>query len=133
MKLSEGICICCKNGIEDVTHLFAKCPAFESVWNYVLYLLKHFSVTSLLEFHMIVGFIEDDKKYDVVNMIISIARWIIWKRRCALKYEKNFVPEMPVMNEFKCSLKNHVVTVLTSKKVSNLDIKSAMVALRNML
>ena len=133
MKLSKGLCICCNNGIEDVTHLFVECSAFKSVWNYVVYVLKQFCVTSLLEFNMIVGFLENDKRYDIVNMIISIARWVIWKRRCALKFEKNFVPQMPVRDEFRCTLKNHVVILLTSKKISNLVMKSDLNALMNML
>ena len=59
MKLSDGKCASCKLSVEDVTHIFVKCPSYESIWNYVKKMLKLFDVYELTDFNMIVGFLHE--------------------------------------------------------------------------
>ena len=85
MKLSNGLCTSCNTDIEDVTHLFVKCPSYKPVWDYIEPVLNFFGIKKLQPFNMIAGFLYPDKKYDIVNTLLSMARWVIWKRRCTLE------------------------------------------------
>ena len=82
---------------------------------------------------MMVGFLDNDRKYDTVNMILSMTRWIIWKRRCILKFEKVSQPHISIENEIKYTLKNHTMTLLKSCFVSGIDTKKPLELLASLL
>ena len=126
MRLSDGKCTLCKLEIEDVTHIFVKCPSYKSIWIYIANILDKINVPKLQEFNMIVGFLHDGFLYDVVNTIISIARWMIWKRRCSSKFEKNYEEKANIVYEFKYTLQRHFKMVLQSKINSEKSIEECL-------
>ena len=133
MKLSNGVCTSCYNDIEDVTHLFVKCSSSKPVWNSVESTLKYFRINKLSTFNMIVGFLEHDKKYDIVNMILSIARWIIWKRRCSQKFEKDSKQQIDIGKQFIHMLKGHISILLKSSTLKDLEIENELDSIMKML
>ena len=126
MKLSNGMCILCKADIEDVTHVFTKCPYFKPVRSCVEFIVNHLGIGRLLPFNMIVGFLDSDKIYDVINMVLSMARWVTWKTRCTLKFEKTSEKQTPAEYQFKYSLKKHTVTLLKSNAISDIEVKNEL-------
>ena len=130
MKLSDGTCSSCKLEVEDLTHIFVKCPSYIALWNYVSLLLKSIGIPKLEEFNMIVGFLRDDSLYDVVNTVLSMVRWIIWKRRCLIKYEKNVNETTNILYEFRYTMKNHFDTILQSRTISDNHSKNICMILK---
>ena len=133
MKLSNGLCTSCHKDIEDVTHLFVKCSYSKPVWNSVETVLKGFGINKLSTFNMTVGFLEYDKKHDIVNMILSIARWIIWKRRCTQKFEKDSKQQINTGNEFMYMLKGHILILMKSATLKDLEVENELDSIMNML
>ena len=37
------------------------------------------------------GVLKKGNMYEIVNMILSVTRWIIWKRRCINRYENEYI------------------------------------------
>ena len=119
MKLSDGKCTSCKLEVEDVTHIFVKCPTYKTVWEYVISILKNFDIPQLDEFNIIAGFLHEDALFDIVNTLLSMTRWIIWKRRCSSKFEKDYKETINIVFEFKYTMKKHFETVLQSNIISD--------------
>ena len=130
MKLSDGICTSCNIDVEDVTHLFVNCSSYKPVWNYVSSVLENFDIPELQPFNMIVGFIHEGILYDIVNTFLSMARWVIWKRRCSLKFEKNHQNTLNIVEEFRYSFQKHIETLLQTSIIPDIYTKNK---LRNFL
>ena len=115
MKLSNGICICCHQGSEDITHLFIECLYFKDLWTKIK-LILHTIIDDidLQPFNQLFGFLLNGCKIDVVNMILSMTRWYIWKRRCVLKYETKKQTMLKTEDEFTLYLKNHLMVIMKS-------------------
>ena len=133
MKLSDGKCTLCMSNVEDVTHLFVKCPSHKSLWKYVTLILKAFDIPELQEFNMIVGFLDENAIFDIVNTILSMTRWIIWKRRCSSKFEKNHKETINIVYEFRYTIKKHFETVLLSKIISDKHTKDSVSTILDIL
>ena len=119
MKLSNGLCSCCHLENEDLTHLFVECSYFKPVWAQVEYILSDIESIDLQPFHHIFGFLSDDYHTGVINMILSIARWCIWKRRCTVKYEKREQIKLSVKDEFTIFLKEHLCMMNNSSQIKD--------------
>ncbi len=50
------------------------------------------------DFYILVGYFEDDGFNDIVNLVITICRWCIWKRRNNFKYENDIMFESDFFN-----------------------------------
>ena len=74
------------------------CQGIQSMWieieSLLCKVLHHdFSICLL---NVLLGHFDDDQFLsDIVNVLISIARWEIWKRRNHIRYEKD---DFPVKN-----------------------------------
>ena len=53
------------------------------------------------------GYFETGLESEFVNMIISISRWNIWKRRCTIRYENIFVDIEKSKNDIFQEIYNH--------------------------
>ena len=53
------------------------------------------------------GFTDIDEENEFCNVLLSITRWIIWKRRCIFKYEHKYMEQEELFswihNDFKQS------------------------------
>ena len=93
MKFSDGICCVCNNEIENVDHLLLKCQGIDVVWKYIENIIMKFMKTKIILNEKIIlgGILKESFECEVVNLMLSIARYIIWKRRNRIKYEQNIL------------------------------------------
>ena len=66
-------------------------------------------------------------------MILSMARWMIWKRRCSQKFDKNLDQPIARSNEFMYTLKGHILVLLKSATLKDLEMKSELDSILKML
>ena len=98
MKKSDGFCIICKkHKIEDIFHCLTGCESVIEVWRWIKMLLITMGVGELLLFNKISGFIDKVDKYNLCNMVVSVTRWVVWKRRCSIKYDSSFKQTVPLI------------------------------------
>ena len=134
LKLSNGICMCCDgNTIEDIFHLFVECSLYTPVWQYVKRLIFKFTKNSndITEFHQILGIQKYTAEYLLVNMILGVTRWIIWKSRCRIKYNKDSIVSADITRDLKRSLRIHVDTLRNGRV--NFTLKPLLCTLNNCL
>merc|ERR1712004_604991 len=85
MKFSEKCSVCkCNDVIEDRIHLF---------------IVLNFGPLSVYD--KIVGFYKKCNEVELKNIIIGIARWRIWKRRCSYRMQKGYAPKVSILFQFK--------------------------------
>ena len=114
MNLSNGICSLCHLEIEDIEHLFCRCNAYSEIWTTAESMLRALGVTRLTNFNRIVGIIDSSHGNDVFNMILSITRWVIWKRRCSKKYG-GLISLSSAKFELKSTIFKHIQVLLYYK------------------
>lgn len=94
MKLSNGKCVIC-NEFESTEHLFCHCNSLETFWNIVEKIIKSISPNIVIcDRTKILGYINVNTKAEksmVINFLISLGRFVIWKRRNCIKYEKTVI------------------------------------------
>ena len=106
MRLSDGICKLCNIEKENVDHLLVQCKKSASVWHKIQQLVNTIGESDAIShFHKVVGYIHDGELFDVMNMMFSLCRWTIWKRRCLNRYEGVYINigqlERWILNEIK--------------------------------
>ena len=97
MKLSDGMCRLCGNEIEDLSHLLVDCETIVNYWKAVINLIRtNVPRYKFQEMHVTIGCFEDRynvKETGVISYIIMFAKWMIWKRRCVVRYEQKWINE----------------------------------------
>ena len=87
--MSDGICTLGKNAGENVEHI---CGDNYKVWKMIQSFIDEICDDVLIDRNVILsGVLKRDDIHDIVNMVLSITRWIIWKRRCITKYENEYI------------------------------------------
>ena len=119
MKESDGICTCCSLETEDIIHLFVECLYFTNLWNRIKLLINKIIDSQLDPFNQLFGFLSNGYKIEVVNMILSIARWILWKKRCSIKYAADKPSNLKVEDEFVFFLNKHIRVILKYRQASD--------------
>ena len=112
---SRGFCSICKIDFEDLDHLIVYCPSVKPVWEFISILFDSLGFPSLTHFNKIVGLIDEKDRNNICNVILSIVRWQIWKRRCDILYNKSFVPTISVTLVVKLALKAHFEILIKSR------------------
>ena len=130
---SRGFCSICKVGFEDLDHLLVNCPSVKNVWEFIDQLFRSLSFPALNHFNRIVGIVNKKDKNDIRNVILSITRWQIWKRRCDIRYKKGFVPTISVTLKVKLALKWHFDILIKSKSKSHLFQKDVVLNILDLL
>ena len=72
------------------------------------------NVFDLKPVHQIVGFIDSVDRINLPNMIISEARWQIWKYRCTHRNGKKR-NEFPLLHYFKYKIKQNIDILIKSR------------------
>ena len=119
MGFSNGKCIICGDVIENVEHLLAKCQYVEIIWKEIERKLMKFdsNLKPLSLFNKIVGILNDSNGYEAINMIITIVRWEIWKRRCKKQYGDETIRDMNLLSGIFLSIKRHISILLQTKRI----------------
>ena len=117
MKISNGMCNLCKSQLENLEHLLYDCIFVQGIWKNIFDdILIVFNI-KLDKFTVIVGYLNNSSKSFVTNMILSICRWIIWKRRNLFNYENRYLDNMETTLWIKSELITHCNTLLNCKTV----------------
>ena len=114
MGFSNGLCVFCQIEEENTEHIFL-CKTVHPIWVFIKRVLTGIidkDVFVLTKFNIIFGFVNNDAISDVMNMILGVARWEIWKRRCKFKYDNTMITSNMLMNIVKYKLEMHVDTLL---------------------
>ena len=129
LKVSNGLCVRCQLEVEDMEHLLYTCECNDEVWENVEIWLKKIDENISINFRSIIlgiyqndenaNKVEDKKaKRNVVNMVIGIVKWFIWKGRNSVKHEQKWVTNIDIINETKGYLKAKCIIVKKSGKKS---------------
>jgi len=124
MKYSNGICKMCDNEDENAEHLLYKCTKVFSLWKYTEHVVQTCvnAEYTISDFHKIaymdINYIENS----FINMLLTICRWSIWKRRNINRYEGKYLNEFQSMALLKNELKNHMI-ILSTGNMSNNNTK----------
>ena len=110
-----------KNEIESIMHLFYRCHQIKQVSDE----LKHIFNTIfeknivLAEENVIIGMHEGEITAELllVNLIICISKWVIWKTRNDIKYNKSIYSEIIVTTN---ELRSIIQMMIKNSEVRNL-------------
>lgn len=122
MNYSDGKCSLCKVKLENLEHLLFDCIEVNGIWSVIENMLntivdKHLALD---KFTILVGIISNDKNDtdEILNMVLSISRWIIWKRRCLLRYDKKYLSIIQLINWVRQEIYMHIDILLQKCKTN---------------
>ena len=109
MNLSDGICLLCSDKPENIEHLLFECISLGNIWYKIEKLLetiinKTFEVNQKF---VLIGELEKSTENDFINMMLSIIRFTIWKRRNCWKFEKSYMPDTLCYNWIVNEINSH--------------------------
>ena len=90
MKFSNGICRLCNIDLENLDHLLFDCEHVKQLWDLINQKFGNTCGFVCDRFTVIIGILEETVDAKVCNMILSITRWLIWKRRNKFKFDDKF-------------------------------------------
>ncbi len=118
MNFSDGICKLCKKEQENLEHLLIKCNKTNDIWNFVQTILCICGFNDVLNnFNVMCGIHYDDPNSNIINMILSIVRFIIWKRRNLNRYENEFTDMLKTKKWIISDIRKHVSMLMFTKLV----------------
>ena len=117
MGYSNGLCVVCGDVMENTQHLLVDCRYVTHVWKTIENKMLKFEPNcfSFSTFNKIVGILRKGESFEVVNMILGIVRWEIWKSRCRTMYENDKMKHDNILNHVLYSIKCHINTLIKSK------------------
>ena len=122
MNFSTGICTICRMENENVEHLLVTCNNLETIWKKINDIIVLFTKERLTHFNKIVGFLRDEDNFHIVNTVLSIVRWIIWKRRCLFKYDNKWLDEKGLWLWIKHEVQIHINLLLCGNVTDNKNV-----------
>ena len=125
MDLSNGRRHLCKesNIQEDLQHLFFKCIISNRFISNITILINTLNVgtVNLNEKNMMFGFNMGGKHELLLNTLIFISKWSIWKARNKAKYDKIHINQNVLCNIWKQTLKSELNILLTANCNDTID------------
>ena len=122
MKLSNGMCCLCKKEFENLEHLLIKCEETKTIWTHIEQMLCQISERKILvNMKLIFGgtLSQDDFTCEIIDLILSITRFMIWKRRNRMKYDNEKMDSLSCFKWTINEVKLHLDTLLKVKKIAN--------------
>ena len=117
MKYSDGFCGLCKDEIENLEHLLYYCTNVCVIWTRIENVTSNFLNVSLNGVVILTGVLDVNILGSITNMIISIARWNIWKRRNLNKFESRMLSVNELYEWVKKDIIGHIDTLMKCKKI----------------
>ena len=113
-----------KNEIESIMHLFYRCHQMKQVSDELKHIFNIIFEKNivLVEENVILEVYEGDITADLllVNLIICISKWAIWKTRNYIKYNKSIYREIIVTTNFKNELRSTIQMMIKNSEIRNL-------------
>ena len=119
MKFSTGKCINCKIHTENLEHLLYSCSHVKHIWHFTCKILKDiWPNISIGNIEAISGLWNSGVSNEIfiVNTILSIARFHIWKMRNRIKFGKEEITPIKSLLILKWDLLQHLQLLKLSKK-----------------
>ena len=79
----------CRGNIENAEHLLTWCDSLNTIWNETVCIIRNYLDSSyvITNEHKIAGYFESNEGTHFINVLLTITRWAIWKRRNSIKYD----------------------------------------------
>ena len=110
-----------KNEIESFMHLFYRCHQIKQVSDELKHIFNIILEKNivLVEENVMIGMHEGEITAELllVNLIICISKWVIWKTRNDIKYNKGIYSEIIVTTN---ELRSIIQMMITNSEVRNL-------------
>jgi hypothetical protein len=110
-----------KNEIESIMHLFYRCHQIKQVSDELKHIFNIILEKNivLVEENVIIGMHEGEITAELllVNLIICISKWVIWKTRNDIKYNKGIYIEIIVTTN---ELRSIIQMMIKNSEVRNL-------------
>ena len=117
---------CKKNEIESLIRLFYRCHKIKHVLDEVKHIFNIIFEKNivLVEENLILGVYEGEITEDLLllNLEIRILKWVIWKTRNYIKYNKSIHREAIVIKNFKNELRSNIQMMIKNPEVPDLYI-----------
>ena len=124
MGKSNGQCHFCKNEIESLMHLFYRRHKIKHVLDELIHIFNSIFERNivLVEENLIIGVYEGEITEDLLlmNLVICILKWVIWKTRNYIKYNKSIYREAIVISNLKYELRSNIQMMIKNPEVRNL-------------
>jgi hypothetical protein len=124
MGKSNGQCHFCKNEIESLMHLFYRCHKIKHALDELKHIFNSIFEKNIVlaEENLIIGVYEGEITEDLllINLVICILKWVIWKTRNYIKYNKSTYREAIVITNLKNELRSDIQMMIKNKEVRNL-------------
>ena len=140
MKFSNGICKVCKSGTEEnLEHLLYSCTNSRIIFNNIEQIINtwagiHIHMNNIYSLSGIwqTNIVKDKHILLIINVILSITRFHIWKIRCCIKYDDKNIELIENVNKLKWSLIDHTKLLISNKKIDR-DIMMMLESLRQII
>ena len=76
---------------------------------------------TLTKFERIVGILIEDPVHEIINMILSITRWQIWKHRCKIKFECMVQNHNILIDTVLMNVSQHLRILCHNRKLANIE------------
>ena len=119
MTFSNGICKMCGIHDENVEHLLYTCSKLSGIWEDIEQFINNVfdSRVTLNRLSVLAGILINDEMSAIVNVVISITRFEIWKRRNVFRYENIFIDSRITVAKIRYEIKCHF-QILANKPCS---------------
>ena len=122
MNISDGLCKLCECDTEDLIHVLCDCDSIVGFWKFVInIIITNISSYKYLESEVILGCMNGNlcmREKQIVNFFILNAKWIVWKRRCRIIFENDWINEKNMLYWFVNDLKYQQQLLMSSKNTS---------------
>ena len=118
MRKSDGVCKSCNEGLENIEHLFVRCPKVGTFWDNVAECIEkslHCRIIISLE-TIVIGLTSDDTNCHMINIIVFICKWELWKRGNKCLFENDIISLEILWKIYKDHIWSYVGSVLKYKK-----------------
>ena len=110
MRLSDGVCKICQTNQEDFEHMIIQCQGLDRIWQKSTDTIKAIKPNFNLNRNaLFFGNTTDEIEMNtLINTVLSITRFEIWKRRCTNKYAGKLVPIVSCENLIITKILEHL-------------------------
>ena len=125
MGRSNGKCFFCKTENETLQHLFYTCDKIKTIWETVCDAINAFLIEknmigiNFCEKHIILGIHDKNKENKTLNTVLNTVKWVVWKNRNVIKYQKKNLSSQIIKEYVRIELKD-LLNCVQFKSVKNM-------------
>jgi hypothetical protein len=113
---SNGVCKLCGLEIENVEHMLVDCESLGEYWNCVFRLMRLLYDISIDESMFFTGIqLTNPECTDVekvLNFILEESKWMVWKRRCIVRYDDVWLNDKQMVHMLENRLTDRITNLM---------------------